>query len=74
MKIVNRCGITEVNNMIEKNKNSNCNNDSNGSIINDITNTIVDTTTTSSTNTIVNTELMIYKFSIIQSLEVSGQL
>ena len=59
---MNRCGITEVNNMIEKNKNSNCNNDSNGSngSIIDATTTNTNTTTNSTnptnpTNTVVDT-------------------
>ena len=62
VKIMNRCGITEVNNMIEKNKDSNCNNDSNGSngSIIDATTTNTNTTTNSTnptnpTNTVVDT-------------------
>ena len=53
-----RCGITEVNNMIEKNKNSNCNNDSNGSNGSNIDATITNTNTT--TNTVVDTGLMLF--------------
>lgn len=71
MKIVKRCETIEVNNMIEKNKNSNCNNDSNGSNGSNIDATTTNTnTTTNSTNptnstntvadTVVDTGLMLF--------------
>lgn len=63
VKIVNRCGITEVNNMIEKNKN-NALNAPDTTDTTDTTNTVVNTdittNTNTTTNTVVDTGLMLF--------------
>lgn len=63
MKIVKKCGITEVNNMIEKNKNNVLNapdTTDTTNTTNTVVNTNITTNTNTTTNTVVDTELMLF--------------